>query len=57
MITAEQLRSAARYGTPLRKETLEELAELLDTLCVDEGCPQHGSPHICVDAAGVPNGN
>lgn len=30
MITAEQLRNSAKFGTPLRKETLEELASVLD---------------------------
>ena len=30
MITPSQLRSAARFGTPLRKETLLELAEFIE---------------------------
>ena len=30
MITPSQLRSAARFGTPIRKETLLELADALD---------------------------
>ena len=32
MITSNQLRSAARFGTPLSKETLLELAEELEKL-------------------------
>lgn len=31
MITPAQLRNAARFGTPLRKETLLELADALET--------------------------
>lgn len=28
------------------------IVEHVDKLCEDEGCPQHGKPHVCVNPSG-----
>jgi hypothetical protein len=48
MITPEQLRNSARFGTPLRAETIMELADRLEALTAQQepACEKCGMPLV-----------
>lgn len=54
---AALLASVTQTGQQVLKELVDKLPEdVRADLCVDEGCPHHGTDHVCVDSNGVPNG-